>query len=125
MSIPFVPPPAPKSPLSNTSCLPVARFFVMVTLASLTVALVEMAPPPNASLLKNVESTASNSAPSLAPAYTAPPLPVATFWEKVQPVHEARFSAKMAPPLPPLAAFASFPVKVLFVITVPAPRAVV
>src|SRR5262249_57377368 len=97
---PYVPPP-PK-PLATVS---VAMFPAMVTLLSLNVPLAEppaSAPPPAAVLPENVQSTASNSAPSLAPEKTAPPYPFVDWLpEKVQPVARTMFSATIAPPLPP------------------------
>jgi hypothetical protein len=103
---------------SDALCAPVAVLFVMVTLASFIVSLVDSAPPPKAVFPENVESTASNSAPLLAPAKTAPPLAVAELSENVQPRHAAWFSTKIAPPSPPLAAVAWLWLSVVFVMTV-------
>ena len=78
------------------------------------------APPPAAVLPVNVQLTASNSAPSLAPAKTAPPSPFVDWLpEKVQLVARTTLSAKIAPPLPPLALSAWLLVNVLLVTRVP------
>src|SRR5262249_2556336 len=81
--VPQVPPP-PK-PWATVS---VAMLPETVTLLSVNVPLASpppSAPPPAALLPVNVQLTASNSAPSLAPAKTAPPRPFVDWLpEKVQ-----------------------------------------
>src|SRR6516162_3665827 len=116
--VPQVPPP-PK-PWATVS---VAMLPETVTLLSWNVPLTTppaSAPPPTALFPENVQLTASNSAPSLAPAKTAPPSPFVDWLpEKVQLLARTTFSAKIAPPLPPLALSAWLLVNVLLVTSVP------